>query len=71
MSAADTSSRIEDRIDLRFQSFEDHILASLDRFGRDILHRLEDQASTFTFMAVLAIVGTSLSVGLVLIASLL
>ncbi len=54
-------------MDLRFQLFEDHIAASLDRFERDIIKRLDDQAAASVF----AIVGTSLSVGLVLIAALL
>jgi hypothetical protein len=45
--------------------------ASLDRFERDLLRRLDEQFAAMTFTAVVAIFGTTLSVGLILIASFL
>jgi hypothetical protein len=41
--------------------------ASLDRF-EDMLRRLDEAFAALTFRTVVAIVGTSLSVGLILIA---
>lgn len=69
MNVPCSSKRFEDRLDLRFQSFEGHVDASLDRFEREFLRRLDEQFAAQTFTAVVAIVGTSLSVGLVLIAA--
>lgn len=46
----------------------DRLDASLDRFERDMLRRLDETFAATTFSAVIAIVGTSLSVGLILIA---
>jgi hypothetical protein len=65
MNAPVTNDRFEDRMNLRFQLFEDHLDASLDRFEKNIIKALDDQA----IVSVIAIVGTSLSVGLVLVAA--
>jgi hypothetical protein len=53
------------------ESMDERMDATFDRVRRDILNRMDEQFSTFTFVAVLAIVGISLSVGLGLIASLI
>ena len=53
---------------LRFDAFEDHIFASIDRFESAILRALETQVRTFTFCTVVAIVGTNLMAALILIA---
>ena len=52
---------------LRFDAFEDHIFASLDRFESAILGAWENQVRTFTFCTVVAI-GTNLVAALILIA---
>lgn len=55
-------------VDRRFDTFEDHIFASLDRFESAILRAWENQVRTFTSCTVAAIVGTNLVAALILIA---